>query len=1062
MADQKILFTRPDGPNPKSRTTVIVWVSFLLLFSLALSLISGTAQTSRPETVPSRDPTTVRGSEQVPTLELGKPIERELAAGQAHSYRLMLDADQYARIIVEQRGIEVALALFGPNDKSLSEVDGQNGTQGPEVISLVTAAPGSYRLEVRSVEKKAPSGRYEVKIEELRAATLQDESRVAAQQAQTEARHMASRQGAESLAKAVVKYKDALALWHTAGDRRGEADTLTDLGAVHRQLNQKQNAVDVLEQAFKLWRAAGDRSGEARTFDEIGVLYGDLGEYQKALDFHRQALALRRTVGDRKMEARALNNIALVYLDTGDYRRALEFHQQVLPIRKALGDAGGESTTLNNIGGAYDQLGEYQKAVDYFNQSLTLRRTLGDRRGQAFALNNLAGVYFKSGDYSKALEAFDQVLQIFRETGDRRGEAVVLSNMGMVRGTTKDYPKAIEYLQQALAVLREIGARDNEATTLYTLAYNERERGNPGEALTLVNAAIMIVESLRSKIVSPSMRASYLASILKYYKFNVDLLVRLHRERPSEGFDAAALQMSERARARSLLEMLTEARVDLRQGVDPALLERERSLRLSLDAKAEQQSRPRDKSSPAQSSTVAAEVSALAAELELVQAEIRQKSPRFAALAQPVPLSLKEIQQLLDPDTLLLEYSLGNPRSYLWAVTQTSLDVYDLPKGADIEKQAQQVYTLLTAPNRREKGETDDQRRARLVQAEAEYPKAAGNLGQTLLGPVAAQLVKKRLVVIGDGALQYVPFGALPEPSAGGQPLVVEHELVSLPSASVLGVLRRESEGRKPAPKAVAVMADPVFDGEDVRVGGTGNPKKQREAGVQDRGVMATVADKTDPSSTRDIERAASEAGLTAGSAQQRIRRLPFSRHEAELILAFVPAGGGLKALDFTASRATATGAQLGQYRIVHFATHGLLNGEHPELSGIVLSLVDKDGREVDGFLRLHQIYNLQLPAELVVLSACQTALGRQVKGEGLVGLVRGFMHAGSKRVVASLWKVDDEATAELMGIFYRRMLKEGLRPAAALRAAKVEMSRNKRWRSPYYWAAFELQGEWR
>jgi CHAT domain-containing protein len=146
----------------------------------------------------------------------------------------------------------------------------------------------------------------------------------------------------------------------------------------------------------------------------------------------------------------------------------------------------------------------------------------------------------------------------------------------------------------------------------------------------------------------------------------------------------------------------------------------------------------------------------------------------------------------------------------------------------------------------------------------------------------------------------------------------------------------------------------------------------------------------------------------------------------------------------------------------VHFATHGLLNSEHPELSGVVLSLVDEQGKSVDGFLRLHEIYNLNLPAEMVVLSACQTALGKEIKGEGLVGLVRGFMYAGSPRVVASLWKVDDVATAELMKHFYSGVLTEGMRPAAALRAAKVEMWKQKRWHAPYYWAAFELQGEWK
>ena len=1035
----------------------------LLLSCLAVAASAHNPPAPARRDAPAHVVSTPQSGDAATALKLGQPVERELAGGEVHAYHLPLDAGQYARVGVEQRGVDVVVSLFGPDGRNLSEVDSPNGTQGPEVISFVAAASGVHRLEVRSLEKKAPAGRYEVKIEELRAGTPEDASRIAAQQAQTEARRLVSQQSADSLRKAVEKYVGALALWRAAGDRRGEADTLTDLGAVHRQLNEKQKAVEALEQAAALWRAAGDRSGEARAYDEIGVLYGESGEYQKALDVHQQALALRRATGDRKMEARALNNIAATYLDMGDYRRALEFHQQVLPLRRALGDVSGEATTLNNIGGAYDELGEYQKASDYFNQALALRRTLGDRRGVAFSLNNLAGVYFHSGDYPKVIESFEEVLRIFRETGDRRGEAFALNNIGMVRGTMKDHPQAIEYLEQALVILREIGDRAGEANTLYTLAFNERERGRPGEALALVEASIRIVESLRSKIASPSLRASYLASILRYYKFNTDLLVRMHRERPSAGFDAAALQLSERARARALLEMLAEARVDLRQGVDPALLERERSLRQSLDAKAEQQSRPRDRNSPAQSSAVAAEVSALAAELELAQAQIRQKSPRYAALAQPAPLSLKEIQQLLDPDTLLLEYSLGNQRSYLWAVTQASVDVYDLPKGEEIEKQAQHLYGLLTARNLRGKGETAEQRNARLLEAEAEYPKAAGALSQMLLGPVAARLGTKRLVVVGDGALLYVPFAALPTPSRSDQPLVAEHELVSLPSASVLGVLRRELGGRRPAPRSLAVIADPVFNKDDARLGRVGRARGRAAAGGQTAKAGAAPADAAPAQgATGDVERAAGEVGLAEEGGGGRILRLPFSRHEAEMILAAAGDGGVLKALDFKADRETATGAELGQYRIVHFATHGLLNGEHPELSGIVLSLVDEQGRERDGFLRLHEIYNLRLPAELVVLSACQTALGKQVRGEGLVGLVRGFMYAGAERVVASLWKVDDEATAELMKLFYERMLKGGMRPAAALRAAKVDMARQARWQSPYYWAAFELQGEWR
>ena len=214
------------------------------------------------------------------------------------------------------------------------------------------------------------------------------------------------------------------------------------------------------------------------------------------------------------------------------------------------------------------------------------------------------------------------------------------------------------------------------------------------------------------------------------------------------------------------------------------------------------------------------------------------------------------------------------------------------------------------------------------------------------------------------------------------------------------------------------------------------------------------------PGKASDATRALNESGLTDSGPV--IGRLPFSRDEAKSILAMVPARSRMRALDFQASLSNALDPQLSEYRIVHFATHGLLNSEHPELSGIILSLVDEAGRPQEGFLQLHEIYNLNLPADLVVLSACQTGLGKEIKGEGLVGLTRGFMYAGAARVTASLWKVDDVATAELMRGFYRGMLAEGLPPASALRAAQVNMWRQKRWRSPYYWAAFVLQGEWK
>jgi CHAT domain-containing protein len=305
-----------------------------------------------------------------------------------------------------------------------------------------------------------------------------------------------------------------------------------------------------------------------------------------------------------------------------------------------------------------------------------------------------------------------------------------------------------------------------------------------------------------------------------------------------------------------------------------------------------------------------------------------------------------------------------------------------------------------------------------------------------ILFPAAAEFGKKRLVVVSDGALQYVPFAALSVVS--NRPLILDNEIISLPSASAFAVQRQNLSNRELAPKAVAVIADPVFSINDTRL----------KSG-------APVTDSSD--SIRRIEHLPGTA-----NGQLSIPRLPFTRWEADQILAIAPRQSSLKALDFRANRSIAMSDELSKYRYVHFATHGYLDTTRAELSAIVLSMVDEQGKPQDGFLRTHDIYNLKLPAELVVLSACETGLGKDVKGEGIEGLTRGFMYAGARRVIVSLWNVNDKATAALMQRLYVEMLKSNKTPAAALRAAQIQLLRTKQWQSPYYWAPFVMQGEWK
>jgi CHAT domain-containing protein/tetratricopeptide (TPR) repeat protein len=1018
-------------------------------------------------------------------LEYGQSLKREMAGGQVHAYQIMLSTGQFLHVVVDQQGIDVVIRVLDPAGKQVTEIDGPNGAQGPEMVYLIAELRGAYRLEVRSFEKAASRGRYELSVKELRTATPHDARRIAAEKAYAEGIQALLQGNKESLLLALKKYEEALPHYRAIGDRVGEANSLSRIADVYSELGDNLKALEYYSIALPLLKSLDDRKAEAIMLNNIAAVYNVLGEKQKALDFYNQSLPPTRAVGDRRGEGITLNNIGLVYNSLGEKQRALDYFNTALPLRRAVGDRRGEAVTLSNIGLVYESLGEKDKALDYYNQSLPLSRGAGDRRGEAITLTNIGKIYAASNEQQKALEYLNLALALhkaignrvgeagtlnalarihisraeeqkaleylnlalplWQASGDRRGEATTLNIMGDAFASAGEKRKALAYYNRALPLLKTVGDRLNEADTLSRIAYMERDTGNLALALETVKRALPLIEFIRTNVGSQELRASYFSTVHDYYELYIDILMRLHALDPTGGYAADALEANERARARSLLELLNEARADIRQGVDPLLSERERTLRQQLNTKVEQRFRLLGAGGSTERAALAArEIDTLESDLQQVQAQLRVASPAYAALTQPQPFSARQIQQqVLDPETLLLEYSLGEERSYMWLVSQTSLNSFVLPKRAEIEAAALAVTRVLT------EGGTPE-----------EFDSAAATLSRMLLAPAAAYLDRKRLVIVADGALQYVPFDALPQPTLrasrlrAAPPLLARYEITSLPSASTLAVLRREVAGRKPGAKRLAVLADPVFTADDARV-------KAATQDVKGLGVASATAERE--RIVRENERAAEAArSLGLRQAGTQLSRLPFSRYEAERLLALVPRGEALAALDFAASQTTAMSADLRQYRIVHFATHGYLNPERPDLSGLVLSLVDRQGAPQDGFLSLTEIYNLRLEADLVVMSGCQTGLGKLVRGEGLVGLTRGFMYAGAPRVVASLWAVEDRATAELMARFYAAMFKRGLPAAAALREAQLSMWRETRWSDPHKWAGFVFEGEWR
>ncbi|MEG4582540.1 CHAT domain-containing protein [Microcoleus sp. MON1_C5] len=834
--------------------------------------------------------------------------------------------------------------------------------------------------------------------------------------------------------KALEYYSQSLPLFRALGDRRGEATTLNNIGNVYAEVGEKQKALEYFSQSLLLRRATGHRGGEAATLNNIGSVYSDLGEKQKALEYYSQSLPLLRAVGDRGGEATTLNNIGLVYSALGEQQKALEYYSQSLPLKRAVGDRGGEATTLNNIGSVYSALGEKQKALEYYSQSLPLKRATGDRGGEALTLTSIGNVYADLGEKQKALEYYSQSLPLFRAVGDLRGEAATLNNISNVYAELGEKQKALEYYSQSLPLSRATGDRAGEAITLFHIAYVKRDQNNLTEALNDIESSIKIIENLRTKIASPELRTSYFATVQNRYEFYIDLLMQLHKTNPKSGYDTKALEASERSRARSLLELLQESNANIREGIDPYLLQQEKSLQQQLDALEKQ--RIETISTPNPNATKIDEIDkqrlALLQQYQQIQAQIRSASPRYAALTQPQPLTLPEIQkQILDENTILLQYSLGKDRSYLWVVTSTGLTSYELPKRGDIETAAKDFLEAITSPIQRD--------------IPQQVAQASGNLGQVILQPAAAQLGNKRLLIVPDGVLHYTPFQALtiakPRGENNNVPLIVEHEIITLPSASSLAILRQNYGDRKPPSQNLAILADPVFSPNDERIKGK---------------ITQTTTEKLEANNL------GLNQSLRASNRQWPPERLAFTRQEAQTISSLFPSASSRQIFDFDASRTTATDGNLVNYQIIHFATHGLANSQNPELSGILMSMIDDKGNLVNGFLRLTDIFNLKLAANLVVLSACQSGMGQNVKGEGMVGLTRGFMYAGAQRVAVSLWSVDDEGTAVLMQKFYQKMQQQKLAPAAALRAAQIEMMQQEKWKSPYYWAAFTLQGEWK
>lgn len=968
----------------------------------------------------------------------GLPRGGGIASGGSVSLSFSAPADVFVRVEVGQIDADLVVSVFGPDDAEVGSFDGFEW--GSEVVAFVTRSAGRYRVEARPLRPQRSVVRFEFIPRACRAVVPGDETSILAVRKSTESKRLAALHTANALRSALSLNREVSGLWHELGEGEAEANTLIKMGDVQHGLGANGEAIDsyraaivlatklgnnrlvaeaennvgvcawqlgntdtalaALRKSLDLWRTLEFRFGEAAACANLGLLAWQTGQFQDALGYHQRARRLFETIGDRHATALTLNNLALTFSSLNNNQNALVSLRRAWIIFRELKDSLAAGRAQINIGYVELVLGNVGAAIRDERSALTSLLDTGDARAIADAETVLARAYSATSRTLKASELLRSALRRYEGINDRRGQAAALHHLGILLMREGHLMDAKNCFERALALRKEAGIRDAVAETIYAMARLDQRNGDLERAAERLDEALTLTEGLRVAVSAEMLRASYLAAKEDYYELYVNVLMQLSM--PGKAFD-----ISERSRARTLVDALREGRHEIRKGIDAELRRREESLVRKLAFAVRQQqglaARPER-----------GQLDDLLLEYELLRGEMRARNGRTAELIVPHAITAREAQNLVDRESVIFEYLLGESRSYVWAITFDEIRAFVLPPRDIIERTTKALIKVLTEPTRTPASEA-----------------AVAEATIALRDVVCKRLIsrygsKRRFVIVADGVLESIPFSLLLARWPGDD-LGERREVVHMPSVAALSVLRSGAAwtpgGSTCIP--VAIIADPVFEADDTRV-----------ARMQRRSSIAVG---------------------------RQLSRLAFSRREAEAISSLVPPGCLFKAVGADATKGLLLSSALRRYKVLHLSTHAWIDTSQAEMSGMALSRFDARGNRVDGDLRLYEVYNLTVAADLVVLSACESALGRNMRGEGVLGLARAFLYAGAGRVVASMWKVDDEATGVLMRAMYESMLgPKRLPPSAALAEAQRVLRTQTRWKDPYFWAGFVFVGDWR
>ena len=808
--------------------------------------------------------------------------------------------------------------------------------------------------------------------------------------------------------KSIESFQQAIHFAKEIESKEHELKCLRRMSISYDELNKLKEFYSLNEKALKIAQSLNHKKEEGRCLINIGNYYLKLANYSEALNYYEKALLIMLNLQNRLDEAICLTNIGIIYENMGNYERALDYLKKALEIDKQLGNDFYIAMDLNNIGATFRTKGlisknneDFLKALDNFYECLKLTRKTGYKRAEVEVLNNIGTVHTDLENYYKALEYFQSGYKLAEEIKDVISTGMILNNIGIVNFYLGDYEKSTEYYERAINLAVDIGGEKIlwEAYLERAKAFEKQDKFS--EAIESYKESIKTIENIRSRIKLEELKASYLAADKRIEPYHnlIHLLVKLYLSDPGNTYGLEAFNYLERAKARAFLDSLELSQVDITQGVDAELLNHEKELMKDISniyTRLIAEGLSREKKEAIQE-----ELKNIEEKLESLKREMRIKSPAYADLRYPEIISLVETQKkLLNTKTAFFAYSISEENSYAFVITRKDLRIFPIPPRDIIQKQ---VTDYLKVINDKENQNFE----------------SGHELFKILVLPGLDKKIKT-IIFIPDDILHFLPFETLITHKEKRNWLINNYKIAYAPSITSLGEIIRHKKSSTSKPRMdILAFGDPDFgqlekeeNGEDIfqefRFPSYFNFFRLKYSGLE----IDKISDLFKKSNTFQREKATEEQ---------------LKEH------------------------------RLRDYKIIHFATHSILDDKKPARSSIVLTL-DKDPTE-DGFLQMREIYNLELNSDLVTLSSCQTGLGRPTRGEGIEGINRAFFYAGTSSVLMSLWAVNDEASYQLMERFYFH-LRSSESIKNALRKAKLEMINSGILSHPYYWAGFVISGK--